>query len=86
MNLIYWDREMHLFGNKFLFVCLDFMTHRGRTEDGGGGGWMNENLKGSTIESRDLNYAEWKLIGSQKADKKMIGQKKDWHSGKIIVM
>lgn len=38
---------------------------------------MNENLKGSTIESRDLNYAEWKLIGSQKADKKMIGQKKD---------
>lgn len=35
---------------------------------------MNDSLKGRVTESTDLNYAKWRLVGSKKAGRKMIGQ------------
>lgn len=31
-------------------------------------------MNGRVTESTDLNYAKWRLVGSKKAGRKMIGQ------------
>lgn len=37
------------------------------------GGCTNKSLKGRMTESTVLNHGKWRLIGSKKADQKMIG-------------
>lgn len=39
----------------------------------GGGRLHDESLKGKMMESTDINHTAWRLIGSKKAGKKMVG-------------
>lgn len=47
----------------------------GEDDDGGldGAGSTNASLKGMTEEQWDLKHTEWRLIGSERAGKKMVG-------------
>lgn len=57
-------------------IRQDLKSSDGEDDDGGldGAGSMNGSLKGRMTEEQwDLKHTEWRLIGSERVGKKMVG-------------